>query len=89
LRLTSERIHQHNNTILRLVTIDLRHQTPKMLRLAMSIQRRLIRPLFDEDKVPRVFLIDEQIVSNAIRFQSSLLDQFGGTTGERFQCIRV
>ena len=43
----------------------------------MSIQRRLIWPLFDEDKVPGVFLIDEQVVSDAIRFQSSLLDQFG------------
>jgi hypothetical protein len=48
-----------------------------MFRLAMSIQRRLIRPLFDEDKVAGVFLIDEQVVSDAIGLQSSLLDQFG------------
>ena len=43
----------------------------------MSIQRRLIRPLFDEDKVSGVFLIDEQVVSDAVGLQSSLLDQFG------------
>jgi hypothetical protein len=73
----SERIHQHDNAIPGLVSIDLRYQPPKVLRLAMSIQRCLIRPLFDEDKVPGVFLIDEQVVSDAIGFQSRLLDKFG------------
>lgn len=72
-----ERVHQQDHAIPGLVLVDLRDQSPEVLGLAMSVQCCLIRPLFNEDKMPGVLLIDEQVVGDAIRFQASFLDQFG------------
>lgn len=48
--------------------IDERNQPPEMLGRATGVQRRPIRPFFDEDEVTGVFLIHEEIISDADRF---------------------
>jgi len=64
----SECVHQQHPAGLGLVLIDLWHQPGEVFGLAMGIECRLIGPLLDKDKVPRVFLIDKQIVGDAQRF---------------------
>ena len=47
-----------------LVHIDLRHQTPKVLRCAMKIKGLTIWPLFNEDEVPGILIVDEEFMGD-------------------------
>lgn len=70
-------VHQQHPARLGLVRVDLWHQPGEVFALAVNIQSSLVGPLFDKDKVPRVFLVDKQIVGDAQRFLAGFFHQFG------------
>ena len=70
-----ESVHEQIGSRRPLVLVDQRHQSPEMLGVAVCIQGRPVRPLLDEDEMPRIFLIDVQIVRNAQRLLSGSLDK--------------
>lgn len=58
-----------------MMCVDQRHQPREILGGAMRIECGAIRPLLDENEMPRVFLIDEKIIGDAELFQFRLLDK--------------
>ena len=55
--------------------VDQGHEPREMLRGAMGIQCGAIRPLFDKNEMPCIFLIDEKIIGDAELFLFRLLDK--------------
>src|SRR5690606_2216002 len=69
-------VHQDERPLLPLMGIDERDQPREMLRAAMSIERRPIRPFLYEDEMSGIFLVDEQVIGDAEFLLPGLLDQF-------------
>ena len=68
--------------------VDLRHKPSEVLTLTVGIQRCLIGPLFNEDEMPRVFLINVQVVSNTVGLQTGFFHQFGVPGAHLFEVFR-
>lgn len=62
-----KRVHQQEGAGQPLVFVDEWYQALEVLGIAVRIQGGAVGPLFNENKVARVFLVDEELIGQAQR----------------------
>jgi hypothetical protein len=68
-------IHQYVLRIVPLILIDQGYQPLEMLACTMRIEGLTVWPLFDKNKMARIFFIDKQVVRDALGFFFRRRDQ--------------